>query len=328
MKVMLKAIAFAALITLPLVNASSAIAKEREIAVVIKIEGVPWFNVQNKGVLAAGKDLGVHAFQIGPSDVDPAQQVKIIEDLIARHVDAMVVMPNDANVLAPVLLKAQHAGIKVITNESKGQVGSDWNVETTDPTKFGKKVFEDLAKGMGGKGEYAVYVGTLTSPLHNKWADVGIAYLKKNYPDMKLVTGRFGVGEDVDASRTTTLDLLNTYPDLKGIAALGSLAPIGAAQALTQAGKTKDVYISGTFIPSQGARYLRTGAIGRGSLWDPAMTGYIMVEVANAELNNQPISKGFTLPKGGAAVVDPAAKDITFDTMIDLTAENADKYGF
>ena len=41
-----------------------------------------------------------------------------------------------------------------------------------------------LAEKMGGKGKYVVYVGSLTVPLHNLWADNAIAYLKKNYPDM------------------------------------------------------------------------------------------------------------------------------------------------
>ena len=54
---------------------------------------------------------------------------------------------------------------------------------------------------MGGKGKYAVFVGSLTVPLHNAWADAAIAYLKKNHPDMQLVGDRYGVAENVDASR-------------------------------------------------------------------------------------------------------------------------------
>ncbi|VEB04847.1 putative LACI-type transcriptional regulator [Klebsiella pneumoniae] len=36
---------------------------------------------------------------------------KIIEDLIARKVDAITIVPNDANVLEPVFKKARDAGI-------------------------------------------------------------------------------------------------------------------------------------------------------------------------------------------------------------------------
>jgi len=60
-----------------------------EIAVVVKIDGIPWYNLHGQGVEQASADLGVNAFQVGPVDADPAQQVKIIEDLIARGVDAI-----------------------------------------------------------------------------------------------------------------------------------------------------------------------------------------------------------------------------------------------
>jgi len=35
---------------------------------------------------------------------------------------------------------------------------------------------------MGEEGEYIVYVGSLTVPLHNLWADAAIAYKKSTYP--------------------------------------------------------------------------------------------------------------------------------------------------
>ena len=81
---------------------SMASAKEYEIAVVVKIAGIPWFNRMEEGVVDAAKELGVNAYQIGPSEADPALQVNIIEDLIAKGVDAICVVPNDALVLEPV----------------------------------------------------------------------------------------------------------------------------------------------------------------------------------------------------------------------------------
>ncbi len=53
---------------------------EYEIVTVVKITGIPWFNRLEEGVVEAGKNLGVNAYQIGPSDADPAQQVKMVED--------------------------------------------------------------------------------------------------------------------------------------------------------------------------------------------------------------------------------------------------------
>lgn len=324
MKKLLTNTIFGALLASSVAFASSA----EEIAVVVKIDGIPWYNLHGQGVEQAGKDLGVDAFQVGPVDADPAQQVKIIEDLIARGVDAIAVVPNDANVLAPVLAKAQENGIVVVTNESIGQEGADWNVEVTIPDEFAIKIFEDMAQGMGGKGEYAVFVGTLTAPLHNYWADVGIAYINEKYPEMTLVTDRFGVAESVEDSRATTLDLMKTYPELAGIAAMGSLGPIGAGQALTELNETEQVFVSGTVIPNQGMRYLKTGAIDRGTLWSPIVNGYVMAATAKAIMDGEKIEDGFSVEDAGSATVNQEARNIQFNAILDITKDNVAEYGF
>ncbi len=77
-----------------------------------------------------------------------------------------------------------------------------------------------MAKRMGGKGGYVIYVGSLTVPQHNLWADLLVKYQKEHYPDMHEVTRRMPVAESVDDSRRTTLDLMKTYPDLKAVVSL------------------------------------------------------------------------------------------------------------
>ncbi|HVB16103.1 MAG TPA: substrate-binding domain-containing protein, partial [Stellaceae bacterium] len=61
-----------------------AAAAEKTMVVVVKIAGIPWFNLLERGVKQAGSRFGVDASMIGPANVDPAQQVKLVEDLIAK----------------------------------------------------------------------------------------------------------------------------------------------------------------------------------------------------------------------------------------------------
>lgn len=307
---------------------SMASAKEYEIAVVVKIAGIPWFNRMEEGVVDAAKELGVNAYQIGPSEADPALQVNIIEDLIAKGVDAICVVPNDALVLEPVFKKARDRGIVVLTHESPDQRGADWDVETIDNYNFGVLNFEALAQYMGGEGEFAVFVGSLTVPLHNQWADVGLEYVKEKYPNMKLVTDRIPCGESTELSFQKTQELLRAYPNLKGIVGFGSLGPIGAAQALEQRNMAGQVSVVGTVIPSHAAPYLQKGFMQKGYLWDPADAGYAMVAVAKLMLDGVEIESGLELPHLGAVNVDKEAKLITCDATLEITAENADKLGF
>ncbi len=305
-----------------------AMAKDTEIAVVVKITGIPWFNRLEEGVVEAGKDLGVKAYQVGPAEADPAQQVKIVEDLIAKGVDAICVVPNDAKAMEPVFEKAKSKGIVVLTHESPDQKGSDWDIETIDNVKFGEMHFEKLAQLIGGQGEFALFVGSLTVPLHNYWADVGLAYTKKKYPGMKLVTERIPCGESAEEAYKQTLGLLKAYPDLKGIVGFGSLGPIGASQALKKKKMGGEVKIVGTVLPSHAAPYLKQGYMQHGFLWDPKDAGYAMVAVAKKMIDKEPVEEGMEIKGLGPANVDPKVKLVKFDAILDITADNADKLGF
>ncbi|MEW5109683.1 substrate-binding domain-containing protein, partial [Morganella morganii] len=187
---------------------ASVMAKEYEIVNVVKVSGIPWFNQMDKGVQQAAKDLGVNAYQVGPSTPDPAQQVKIIEDLIAKKVDAITVVPNDVTVLEPVFKKAREQGIIVLTHEAPDGHNADWDIETIDNDAYAKATMDELAKNMGGKGGYVIYVGSLTVPLHNNWANLAVEYQKKTYPEMFEVTSRMPVAESIDASFAATNDLM------------------------------------------------------------------------------------------------------------------------
>ena len=122
----------------------------------------------------------------------------------------------------------------MITHESPKQKNVDYDFELASAKGFGEAYGKRLVEALGGKGEYAVFVGSLTVPLHNAWADAAIAYIKANAPDMKLVGDRYGVAENVDQSRSTALDLMRANPDLKGFLAFGSQGTIGAARAVAE----------------------------------------------------------------------------------------------
>ena len=112
-----------------------------------------------------------------------------------------------------------------------------------------------LAACMKEQGKYAVYVGSLTVPLHITWSDSAINYQKQHYPNMQLVGDKFGVGESLDDSVRTTNDLMAKYPDLKGVLAFGSQGPIGAGRAVLNRGKSNDICVIGPFSPARALRW-------------------------------------------------------------------------
>lgn len=310
--------------SLSIASAFSAAAQETgKVGVVVKIGGIPWFNAMEAGIKERGAKLGVDAFMVGPTSADPALQVRAIEDLIAQGVKVIGVVPNDATVLEPVLSKAQSNGIIVITHESPGQKGADWNFELASATGFGEAHAELLAEKMSGKGKYAVFVGSLTVPLHNAWADAAIAHLKEKYPEMQLVGERYGVAEDVDASRKTALDLISAHPDLKGFLAFGSQGPIGAGRAVEERRKVGEIFVLGPFSPGQGRRLIKSDAISGGFMWNPKQAGEVFVTLADRLMKGGKIEAGDEIE--GLGKVTPDGNNLIVDQLVAINKDTVDR---
>ncbi|MBY0351332.1 substrate-binding domain-containing protein [Tabrizicola sp.] len=292
--------------------------------VVVKIGGIPWFNAMEMGITEKGAELGVDATMIGPTSADPALQVRAIEDLIAKGVDVIGVVPNDEAALEPVLEKARAAGIKVVSHEGPGLKNVDWNFEMASAQGFGETHAELLAQKMGGKGEYAVFVGSLTVPLHNAWADAAIAYLAAKYPDMKPVGERYGVAENVDDSRKTALDLMAANPNLTGFLAFGSQGPIGAGRAIEERRAIGTVHVIGPFSPGQGRDLVKSGAISGGFMWNPAEAGRVFVTIGKMLVDGAAITEGTDIPGLGVVSPDAENRDIITNNLIAINADTVD----
>lgn len=303
--------------------------EDYQIAVVPKISGIPWFNRMKQGVQGAAEDFNVDAFQQGPSQADPAQQVQVVENLIARDVDAIAVVPNDAQSLGPAFEKAREEGIKVLTHESPFYTEvQDYDIETINNTTLAKKTMDQVAERTGGEGGYAMFVGSLTVPLHNYWADTAVEYAKEEYPGLELLTDRLPVAESQEDSYRSAQDLIRTYgPELDAIIGWGSLGPIGAGQAVREKGLTDEIVVGGFAIPSQAAPYLADGAVDWIQLWDPADAGRAMVYVAKQMLEGKEIEEGMEIPGLGKITIN--GKTISVDSQLFITEpEKAEEMGF
>ena len=313
----------AALMTAATLGFSATAQDKPTMGVVVKIGGIPWFNAMEEGIKQRGEELGMDAFMIGPTSADPALQVRAIEDLIAQGVDVIGVVPNDAEVLEPVLAKAREQGIKVVTHESPDQQNVDYNFELASADGFGEAHADLLAEKMGGDGQYAVFVGSLTVPLHNAWADAAIAHLQENYPDMELVGERYGVAESADDSRKTALDLMQANPELEGFLAFGSQGPIGAGRAIEERRKTGEVFVLGPFSPGQGRQLIKNDSISGGFMWNPMEAGRVFVTMGDKLAKGETISAGDTIE--GLGEVNPDGTNIIVDQLVTIDKSTVDE---
>lgn len=305
-------------------------AGDYEIVMVVKLEGVSWFDDMRKGIQAFDADYDdVNAYQIGHDTGDPAAQVALVEDLVAKGVDAILVVPNDPKSLEPVFKKANERGILTFTHEAPSIKNVTYDVEAFDNAAFGENMMKSLGTNMGGHGKYAVVVGLLTMDTHMAWADAAVAYQKKHFPDMQLITDPY-IEDDNDQQLAyqKVQELLKAHRDLRGLLGCTAGSPPAAAVVIEERGLIGKMFVSGIALPNMARTYLKNGSIQSIHFWSPADAGYVTARVAYETLKGNKITTGMDLGRSGYESVTVEGKIIRGDAVINATAENVDNWNF
>jgi len=263
------------------------------IATVVKISGIPWFNRMDVGVKEfASSNPTVMASQSGPATADAAQQLKIIDDLVAKKVSALAVVPMDPAVIEGVLKRAMDRGIVVVTHEADNQKNTNANIEAFDNAAYGTALNEKLANCMGKQGKWTSFVGSLGSRTHLQWVDAGAANAK-NYPGMTLVDAKNESFDD--ANKTYEKEILRKHPDIRGFQSSAGNDVLGIGRAIEEAGLQGKVCLVGTGLPNPSAKLLDSGAITAIGFWDPKDAGIAMNTVAKMLLEKKALTDGINL---------------------------------
>lgn len=301
-----------------------------EIATVVKLTGVGWFDRMEVGVERFAEDTGHDAFQQGPQEADAALQVQIIEDLIAQQVDAITVVPFSAESLEPVLKKARDAGIVVITHEADGMENVDYNIEAFNNEDYGVFLMDSLAEAMGEEGEYMTAVGSLTSNSHMAWEEAAYNRQQEAYPNMTPVARQVETNDDLQTASAKFREVLKAHPDLKGFQGSSSNDAPGASLAIEELGLEGQIHVVGTSVPSVSGQYIENGSMHAITFWDPADASYVMNKLAVMVLEGREdeIKEGLDLGIPGYENLIVDGKYLYGNAPVKADKSNIDEYDF
>ncbi len=262
---------------------------------------------------------------LGAPDTDPAAQARILEDALSQEPDAIVVVPNDTAVLEPIMARGREAGILMVSQEAPGIQNADLDIEFLIAERYGADMMELFVREAGTEGGYAIMVGGLTVTSHNQRADMAVKYQEENYPGLYQVTSRLEGSESVEDAQNRTLELAAAYDDLVGMIYIGSLGAIGGSQAAKSLNRD-DIAIVGGSVPSQAKSYLKEGSIDANYISNPYRIGRDSAYLVRHLLTGGTIANAGDLPEYGTPAIDGTV--VTFHAPSEVTAENADSFGF
>lgn len=241
----------ASAVTLPLSSAYADDAKKPTVALVMKSLANEFFLTMEDGAKEYQKQHSADFDLISngiKNESDTAAQIDIVNQMIVKKVDALVIAPADSKALASVIKKAMDAGIKVVNidNQLDADVLKSKNIEVPfvgpNNRKGAKLVGDYLAKQLTAGDQVGIIEGVpTTTNAQQRTAGFKDAM---DAAQMKIVSTQSGNWE-IDKGNAVASAMLNEYPNLKALLAGNDSMALGAVSAVRAAGKAGKVQVVG-----------------------------------------------------------------------------------
>ncbi len=224
----------------------------------------PYFLTAWHGAYAEAHKLGVKLIESAPATFDYEQQAPLIQDMIARHVNAIILSADSGTALAPELKQAHAAHIPVIiVNQTQADMNntpyalSFISTSNTELSRYGAKAMHSL---IGGSGTTAVInsAAGLTSDIHRGTGFY--AWMKSHAPHVRILPMQFDQDSRSKADAIST-DLMKAHPNLKGIFAVDSFTGQGVGTAIRAANETGKIKLVAIDAEPQEVTLMKQGVI-------------------------------------------------------------------
>ncbi|MDD4189091.1 MAG: sugar ABC transporter substrate-binding protein [Eubacteriales bacterium] len=281
----------------------------KKIVVVLKNLVNPfWVDVQT-GCLSLDGKYGVEVEVVAPVASDNNdEQIQLIEQKLIEGCDALVIAPSDSKGITPAIEAANQAGVPVI-NLNTGITGEGLKLETfvaTENYDVAVKTAEALAKAMNYTGKIVILEGVPGQQNSIDRTNGALDTFAK-YPNMEVIDDQIANWSRSEAMKMMQ-DLLQKHAQIDGVFAVNGEMALGTAEAVAQAGKTGEIFISGIDITKELTEAVRDGKITLTNDGVSDVQGSTAVQAAIDVLN------GLTVEKR-----------IVIDT-VNVTLENIDEY--
>ncbi len=175
---------------------------------------------------------------------DVNTQIAQIRNLIASKVNLILINPNSATALVPVIKEAQAAGILCIIYDQPVDNPPCLNVHMKQ--KFWMTPIVDwMAKQLNGQGNI-VYISGIADQPGNIERDQAATEALKKYPGIKVLATANGNWDQAAAQQKMT-DLLGSFPNIDGVLTQDGMS-LGILRAFDAAGRKVPVVTGETQI--------------------------------------------------------------------------------
>ncbi|MCW2689719.1 MAG: LacI family transcriptional regulator [Mycobacterium sp.] len=259
---------------------------------------------------------------------DVSTQASQVDSLINQGVDAIIVVPAQADSLGPQVASAKAKNIPLLAVnaalESKDLSG---NVQPDD-VAAGAQEMQMMADRLGGRGNIVVLQGPLGGSGEINRGK-GIDQVLAKYPDIKVLAKDTANWKRDEAVNKTKNWISSFGPQINGVVSQNDDMGLGALQALKEAGRT-DVPIVGIDGIEDGLNAVKSGEFIGTSLQNGTVELSAGLAVADALVKGQQVNTDpvYVMPAITKENVDVALQHVVterqkfLDGLVELTQQN------
>lgn len=303
------------------------------VGIIPKLGDDPYMTTVRDGAEAAAEAIGDgdKVVYTSPSEATGAAQIPFVQQLISQKVDVIAISGSDLEGAKAELMKAQDAGIKVLSFDSDvAPEARSLFINQAETSELGTAMLDSMNELLGGEGDFAILSSTQTAVNQNAWIDDMKKRLESDpeLSGLNLVDVVYGE-EKADVSANRAKELVTTYPDLKGIIIPAGISLPAAATALAESGDLGKVKLTGLAPASLIREFIQTGDV-QDIWWNVtdlgSLTMYAAKALASCETDG---ATGDTFDAGDLGTYTVGDKGVVILGPAEVvTAENADQFAF
>lgn len=253
-------------------------------------EGDAWRKAMHKEM---EREVSFHPelnLQIKDAKNSSAKQVEHIKEFIRQGVDLLIVSPNEAEPITPVVEEAFEAGIPVIVVDRKTNSSGYTAYIGANNYQIGKLAGEYVAKMLNGKGKIIEVWGlkgsTPAIERHN-----GFLNAIADYKDIQIVAEVKGEWEK-EIAKARFPEVFDVNKDVDLVLAHNDVMALGAYESIKSIGKQRNlkfVGFDGLGGPNGGLQFVEDGILDATFLYPTG--GEEIIQLAYNILYNRPYEK-------------------------------------
>jgi ribose transport system substrate-binding protein len=265
------------------------------VALVVKTLNNQFFIDMEAGARAAADSLGLELVVQAPErEIDVERQMQIVENLIQRKVQVLMLVPNGSREIVPAVVKANAAKIPVITVDTrvdaqtlKADGGTVATFIGSDNEDGGRMAGAFLVEQRGGNAKVAVLEGV---PGHET-ADArlrGFRAAMAAAPGMIIVASQ-PANMERDQAFNVTQNILQAHPDITALFACNDVMALGALEAIAAAHRSGAISVVGFDAQDDARKAITEKRMAATIAQNPREMGRLAVITAMRLIKGEPV---------------------------------------